>query len=59
MFKSNLNVEKVHKVMVNHLADYVMNNHLRACVLGISGGIDSTVRIFMEDYVYTYLYQYR
>ena len=22
------------------------------------GGIDSTVRIFMEDYVYTYLYQY-
>jgi NAD+ synthetase len=43
MFKSNLNVEKVHKVMVNHLADYVMNNKLRACVLGISGGIDSTV----------------
>lgn len=29
--------------MVNHLADYVMNNKLRACVLGISGGIDSTV----------------
>lgn len=43
MFKSNLNVEKVHKVMVNHLADYVMNNRLRACVLGVSGGIDSTV----------------
>lgn len=47
MFKSNLNVEKVHKVMVNHLADYVMNNHLYACILGVSGGIDSTVVAFI------------
>lgn len=43
MFENNLNIEKVHKVMVNHLADYVMNNKLHACVLGVSGGIDSTV----------------
>lgn len=47
MFKSNLDAEKVHKVMVNHLADYVMNNKLRACVLGVSGGIDSTVVAFI------------
>ena len=43
MFNTKINVDKVHEMMVNHLADYIMNNGLRAAVLGISGGIDSTV----------------
>lgn len=43
MFDTKIKVDKVHEMMVNHLADYIMNNGLRAAVLGISGGIDSTV----------------
>ena len=43
MFDTKIKVDKVHERMVNHLADYIMNNGLRAAVLGISGGIDSTV----------------
>ena len=43
MFNTKIKVDKVHEMMVNHLADYIMNNGLRAAVLGISGGIDSTV----------------
>ena len=43
MFDTKIKVDKVHEMMVNHLADYIMNKGLRAAVLGISGGIDSTV----------------
>lgn len=43
MFNTKIKVDKVHEMMVNHLADYIMNNGLCAAVLGISGGIDSTV----------------
>lgn len=43
MFKTNLNIPHVHEVMVNHLCEYVVNNNLNAAILGISGGIDSTV----------------
>lgn len=43
MFDTNIRVAEVHEMMVNHLANYIMNNNLRAAVLGISGGIDSTV----------------
>lgn len=39
----NLNYEKVFNALVEHTADYVTNNHLKSMVLGISGGIDSTV----------------
>lgn len=38
-----LDYEKVFKVLVRETADYVTNNHLKCMVLGISGGIDSTV----------------
>lgn len=40
---NKLDYEKVFKVLVRETADYVTNNHLKCMVLGISGGIDSTV----------------
>lgn len=43
MFKTNLNIPKIHEIMVNHLSDYIVKNGLNAAILGISGGIDSTV----------------
>lgn len=38
-----LNYEKVYTTLCNELLKYVLNNNLKALVLGISGGIDSTV----------------
>lgn len=38
-----LNYENVFKVLVRETADYLTKNNLQAMVLGISGGIDSTV----------------
>lgn len=40
---SNLNYERVFNVLVDKTAEYVTSNNLKAMVLGISGGIDSTV----------------
>lgn len=39
----NLNYEKVFRSLVSGLKDYVVSNGLGSMVLGISGGIDSTV----------------
>lgn len=38
-----LNYEKVFSTLVKETSNYITKNHLRAMVLGISGGIDSTV----------------
>lgn len=40
---SKLNYEKVFQVLVEETSNYIRSNHLRAMVLGVSGGIDSTV----------------
>lgn len=40
---SELNYEKVFQVLVEETSNYIRSNHLRAMVLGVSGGIDSTV----------------
>lgn len=40
---SELNYEYVFNVLVDKTAEYVTENNLKAMVLGISGGIDSTV----------------
>lgn len=40
---SELNYEHVFDVLVDKTAEYVTKNNLKAMVLGISGGIDSTV----------------
>ena len=40
---SGLNYEHVFDVLVDKTAEYVTENNLKAMVLGISGGIDSTV----------------
>lgn len=40
---NNLNYEKVFKTLVRETKNYLHNNNLHAMVLGISGGIDSTV----------------
>lgn len=40
---NNLNYEKVFETLVRETKDYLHSNNLRAMVLGISGGIDSTV----------------
>lgn len=40
---NNLDYGKVFEVLVKETANYVKVNNLRAMVLGISGGIDSTV----------------
>lgn len=39
----NLNYEKVFNTLVNETKKYLLDNNLKAMVLGISGGIDSTV----------------
>lgn len=41
--KEELNYEKVFNTLVEETANYVTSNGLKAMVLGISGGIDSTV----------------
>lgn len=38
-----LNYEKVFQVLVEETSNYVRSNRLRAMVLGVSGGIDSTI----------------
>lgn len=38
-----LNYERVFNVLVKETSNYITKNHLNAMVLGISGGIDSTV----------------
>ncbi len=40
---NNLNYEKVFETLVRETKDYLHSNSLHAMVLGISGGIDSTV----------------
>lgn len=40
---NELNYERVFNVLVKETSTYLRNNNLRAMVLGISGGIDSTV----------------
>ncbi len=40
---SDLNYEKVFETLVNETGKYLTDNHIQAMVLGISGGIDSTV----------------
>lgn len=40
---SELNYEKVFNVLVQKTKDYIVKNNLKSMVLGISGGIDSTV----------------
>ena len=41
--KEELNYEKVFNTLVDKTAEYLTKNNLKAMVLGISGGIDSTV----------------
>lgn len=38
-----LNYEKVFQILVEETSNYVRSNRLRAMVLGVSGGIDSTI----------------
>lgn len=40
---SDLNYEKVFETLVNETSKYLTDNHIQVMVLGISGGIDSTV----------------
>lgn len=40
---NRLNYEKVFKTLVEETGNYLVNHSLRAMVLGVSGGIDSTV----------------
>lgn len=40
---SKLDYEKVFNTLVKETGEYITNNHLQCMVLGISGGIDSTV----------------
>lgn len=40
---NELDYEVIFNVLVDELEDYLLNNNLKAMVLGISGGIDSTV----------------
>jgi NAD+ synthetase len=40
---NELDYEVVFNVLVDELEDYLLNNNLKAMILGISGGIDSTV----------------
>lgn len=40
---NELNYERVFNVLVNETSSYIVRNHLKAMILGISGGIDSTV----------------
>ena len=41
--EEELNYEKVFNTLVDKTAEYLTKNNLKAMVLGISGGIDSTV----------------
>lgn len=43
MINRNLNYEKLFDEIVNMTYDYVIKNNLHSAILGISGGIDSTV----------------
>lgn len=43
MFEIQLNYEKVFETLVTETSQYLIKNNLKAMVLGISGGIDSTV----------------
>ena len=38
-----MNYEKIFETMVCETARYLINNHLKTMVLGLSGGLDSTV----------------
>ena len=38
-----MNCEKIFNYLIDELSNYLINNNLKAMVLGISGGIDSTV----------------
>ena len=41
--KNKLNYEEVFNAMVKHLKNYIKENNRKSVVLGISGGIDSTI----------------
>ena len=38
-----MNYEKIFETMVNETARYLITNHLKTMVLGLSGGLDSTI----------------
>lgn len=38
-----MDYKKVFETMVSETAKYLTNNHLKTMVLGLSGGLDSTV----------------
>lgn len=38
-----INYEKVFNVLIEETKKYLLDNNLKAMILGISGGIDSTV----------------
>ena len=40
---NELNYKEVFETLVNETAKYITDNNIKAMVLGISGGIDSTV----------------
>ena len=46
-----MNCEKVFETMVNHAAAYFIENDLHAAILGVSGGIDSTVVAYIFNEV--------
>lgn len=43
MLESNLNYKEIFEYLVNRTQKYLEDNHLWAMILGVSGGIDSTV----------------
>lgn len=46
-----MDCEKVFETMVNHAAAYLIENDLHAAILGVSGGIDSTVVAYVFNEV--------
>ena len=46
-----MNCEKVFETMVNHAIDYFIDNYIHAGVLGVSGGIDSTIVAYVFNEV--------
>lgn len=63
MIKTNFNPEDFLKLSIEHLANYIRNCHLSSAVLGISGGIDSTVVAYIlykvEEKLHNENYEFR
>lgn len=47
MISTSLNYEEVKRTMIKEMCDYFRTNNLHAALLGISGGIDSTLVAFL------------